>query len=204
MAEAGSWPSIQKHGLLSTSALLDLFEIKGKKRAEIETQCRPESIKISHPKYGTAVIRDQKPLRENNLRKLLDGMSVEDYCLSLNQKTFFWTRKERLEGLLNAIAYRGRSHTVLTVDTGALVSKHEKDIWISHINSGCTVFGVGRRGSYTFQRISDYDFDDMKKKKRENAIVELAVDYSVEDISDFVICVDEWKGKNPIRNIWEK
>jgi hypothetical protein len=27
MAEAGSWPSIKRHGLLSTTALLDLFEI---------------------------------------------------------------------------------------------------------------------------------------------------------------------------------
>ena len=27
MAELSSWPSIQRHGLLSTSALLDLYEI---------------------------------------------------------------------------------------------------------------------------------------------------------------------------------
>jgi hypothetical protein len=29
MAEADTWDSIREHGLLSTSALLDLFEIKG-------------------------------------------------------------------------------------------------------------------------------------------------------------------------------
>ncbi len=30
VAEAGSWPSIQAHGLLSTSALLDLFGSAGR------------------------------------------------------------------------------------------------------------------------------------------------------------------------------
>ena len=29
MAAEGSWPSIQRHGLLSTSALLDLYEVCG-------------------------------------------------------------------------------------------------------------------------------------------------------------------------------
>ena len=29
MAEAGSWESVKRHGLLSTTALLDLFEVSG-------------------------------------------------------------------------------------------------------------------------------------------------------------------------------
>jgi Family of unknown function (DUF7002) len=32
MAEANIWPSIEKHGLLSTTALLDLFEVNGNRR----------------------------------------------------------------------------------------------------------------------------------------------------------------------------
>ena len=32
MAQVGSWPSIERNGLLSTSALLDLFQIKGEAR----------------------------------------------------------------------------------------------------------------------------------------------------------------------------
>ena len=32
MAEAGSWPSIKERGLLSTTALLDLFELEGESR----------------------------------------------------------------------------------------------------------------------------------------------------------------------------
>lgn len=75
MAEGGSWPSIEKHGLRSTSALLDLFEISGDERQRIEDRRRPESVEIHHPVFGTALIRDNKPVNEKVLRRTLDGMS---------------------------------------------------------------------------------------------------------------------------------
>lgn len=111
---------------------------------------------------------------------------------------------ERLARLLNARAYRHRSHTVLTVDTRALVTQHQNSIWLSHINSGSAIFGSGRRGIYTFKRISEYPFEEMRKKKKDDAIVELAVDYVVKDISKLVIRVEEWTGQNPIQTIWER
>src|SRR5438046_1179806 len=104
MAESGSWPNIREHGLLSTSALLDLYEVEGQKRFEIESQWRPESVPICHPTYGNAIIRDQKPLRETTLAKNLDGMTTREYYELLNKKTFFWVRKERLVSLLQARA----------------------------------------------------------------------------------------------------
>jgi len=203
MAESGSWPRIQRHGLLSTSALLDLFEINQEKRHAIESEWRPQSVEIHHPTYGSAVIRDQKPLHEGTLRKLLDGMSAAEYYAMLNKRTFFWVRRERLEGLLNARAYRGRAHCVLTVETRALLAKHRDDVWLSHINSGAT-FGSGRRGIDTFKRISQYPFEEMRKKRGENAVVELAVDYAVKDIGEFTIRVEDWIGQNPVRTIWQK
>ncbi len=203
MAESGSWPSIQRHGLLSTSALLDLFEINDNARYMIESKQRPENVTIHHPIYGSAVIRDQKPLRENTLKKLIDGMSTKEYYELLNRMTFFWARKVRLERLLNARAYRNKTHTVLTIDTRSLLNKHQGQIWLTHINSGASIYGVGRRGVGTFQRIIDYPFDDLRKKKKDDAIVEVAVDYAVKDISKHTILVEEWKGKNPIRTIWE-
>jgi hypothetical protein len=204
MAESGSWPSIRSHGLLSTKALLDLFEKKGQERFEIESQWRPESVEINHPIYGYAVVRDQKPLRDVGLKRLLDGMSVREYYELLNGKTFFWVRRERLETLLNAKAYRDRSHTVLTVDTNDLVRKYQNIISLSPINSGAIIRGRSRRGVGIFKRIRDYPFDEMKKKKREEAIVELAVDYAIKDISELVIRVEEWMGSKPIQLIWEK
>jgi hypothetical protein len=205
MAESGSWPSIKKRGLLSTTALLDLFDVKGNERDAIESRCREESKIVQHKIHGTAVIRGQMVLPETKLEYLLlDGMTPREYYRLLNRKTFFWVRRERLEGLLRARPYRGRSHTVLTVDTKDLVTRYEKKIWLSRINSGAAIYGVGKRGSSTFHRIRDYPFEENKKKKKEDAIVELAVDYAVKDISELTVRVEEWFENKPIRTIWVK
>jgi len=37
MADAQSWDSIQKHGLLSTSSLLDLFGVKGREGRKLRS-----------------------------------------------------------------------------------------------------------------------------------------------------------------------
>jgi hypothetical protein len=125
MAEAGSWPAIQEHGLLSTSALLDLFEVDGEERRLIESVRRPRSVTIDHPEHGTAVIRDQIPLNPTILQRSLVGMTPEEWCIALNSRVFFWAEEERLARMLGAKAYRDRPHDVLTVDTASLVSAHE-------------------------------------------------------------------------------
>ena len=203
MAESGSWPSIQRHGLLSTTALLDMYEVNANDRFTIESQQRRESVTIHHPVYGSAVIRDQKPLREGTLQKLIDGMSTREYYELLNRMTFFWARRVRLERLLNARAYRNKTHTVLIVDTRSLINTHQNRIWLTHINSGASIYGVGRRGVGTFKRIIEYPFEEMIKKKKDDAIVEVAVDYAVKDIFKHTIRVEEWFEKNPVRIIWE-
>ena len=70
MAEDGSWESIQRHGLLSTSALLDRFEIEDEQRFAVESARRPEFIRIEHPEYGTALVRDNKPMQEKALESV--------------------------------------------------------------------------------------------------------------------------------------
>ena len=49
MAECGSWPSIKRHGLLSTSALLDLFEVSDAERFSIESTWRSREVTVEHP-----------------------------------------------------------------------------------------------------------------------------------------------------------
>ena len=90
MAAEGSWPSIQLHGLLSTSALLDRFEVTGEERDRIERRHRPESISIRHEEHGHAVVRDQKPMSEGGLlRALKDGLTPSDWYSTLNERVFF-------------------------------------------------------------------------------------------------------------------
>ncbi len=42
MAECGSWPSIKRHGLLTTSALIQLFGVGDAERLRLEAEWGPE------------------------------------------------------------------------------------------------------------------------------------------------------------------
>ncbi|MEX2181322.1 MAG: hypothetical protein WD771_04725 [Gemmatimonadaceae bacterium] len=192
MAEDGSWVSIERFGLLSTIALLDLFEIYGEDRDKLLSEHRPDSVTIRHPDHGVAVIRDQKPMTENRLAHcLMDGITPRKWYELINQRVFFWLSEERLLRLLSARAYRGRAHTVLHIHTRPLVEAYADSIELTPINSGNTL-PVGRsRGRDTFRTIADYPFDAMcRTRKAQDAVAELSVLYGVPNIRDFVTRVE--------------
>lgn len=139
VAEAGSWESIRRHGLLSTSALLDLFEVQGELRQQLESEHRPRSVPITHPLHGSAVIRDQNPLNMTRLAGCLTGMSAQEWLRELNRRVFFWPSEQRLTRLLGAKAYRDQEHDVLIVDTRSLVERHRRNITLAPINTGATI-----------------------------------------------------------------
>lgn len=195
MAEAGAWPSIERHGLLSTLALLDLFEVNGDRRRAILSDHRPESIRIMHPQHGAAVIRDQKPMRESALRTCLRGMTPQQWYEILNSRVFFWVTGERVRTLLNARAYRNREHTVITIETAALLARYADRMSLSPINSGSTIYKPQDRGDETFRSFDQYPFEDRRKLRGlRNAIAEAAVVYSVPDLREFVLRVENRKG----------
>jgi Family of unknown function (DUF7002) len=193
MAESGSWQSVREHGLLSTSALLDLFEYRGRRRDAIESQHRPVSVEITHPRYGSAVIRDQKPMSDGALRRCLQGMTPQEWYRVLNSYVFFWLTPERLSTLLNAGSYKDEAHCVLELDTQSLVARHHRSILLSPMNSGCTRPFAHPRGRDTFKPIAEFPFDQ-RRNRGSNAVVELAVQYSVPDVRDFVVDVKQMKG----------
>jgi len=194
MAELGSWPSIQRHGLLSTTALLDLFEIKGEQRFRVESRWRARSETINHPLYGKGVVRDQKPMPEHELQKCLDGVTPQEWYEFLNGKCFFWATQDRLLRMLQAWAYRNRSHCVLTVDTGGLVEKHAKRIALCSFNSGFA-YDQRKRGLDSFRPLKEY---------QSPWVAEVAVDYSVPDVAVHTLKVEEWGKDKRIRVIWER
>jgi hypothetical protein len=204
MAEEGMWDAIRERGLLSTSALLDLYKIDGDDRVVIESQHRPESVVLNHPVYGPAIVRDQKPMRETSLRKCLINMTPREWYEFLNGRAFFWMTKERLLRLLAARAYRDRVHCVLTIDTHRLLSVHSERIRLSPINSGSTIYRPKARGRDTFLSLRDYPFDERKRARGvRNAIAEMCVDYSVPDIADFVVRVAHMRGSEEIEILHE-
>jgi hypothetical protein len=204
MAEKGIWPSIERHGLLSTTALLDLFEINGDLRRRIETEHRPQSVTITHPKHGNATIRDQKPMREGPLRECLQGMTPRQWYSMLNGRVFFWVTEDRVQTLLNAKAYRDHIHTVVTVETRSLLKKYASVIALSPINSGSTIYNPRPRGPETFRSLADYPFEERRKLRGvANAVAEEAVGYAVLDLRDFVIRVEHRKGSRIVEILYK-
>jgi hypothetical protein len=186
MAEHGTWDSIRQHGLLSTAALLDLFGISGPDRMRIEGSRRKLPIEISRGKGRKAVIRDQGPMSDSKLAACLrDGLTPADWYRTLNGKVFFWLTQQRLETLM--AAYSDRQHLVLEVDTAQLLKRYADKILLAPMNTGCTSPMAFPRGLNTFLPPHEYPFEENKKKKggAKKAIVELTVEYSVKDISEF-------------------
>jgi hypothetical protein len=205
MAERDSWPSVRKYGLLSTTALLDHFEVAAPLRAAIECKRRPASVTLERNGLGRAVVRDQFPMDDKGLcRCLEDGLSPEDWYRTLNAKVFFWLTRERLLRLLNAGNYRLQEHDVLALDAMSLIHAYEDKIWFSPINSGCTKPFPHPRGRRTFQRIADYPYAHWKaKRRRGERVVEVAMDHAVPDAAKFVTRVVLMKASVELEVLFE-
>jgi hypothetical protein len=189
MAEEGSWPSIQQHGLLSTTALLDLFEVPADERHALEARRRPESVPIHHPVHGRAWIRDNKPINETVLRRTLEGMTEEQFYRTLNSRVFFWVSTDRLDRLRAAPPYRNRRHDILELDTAALLQRHHDRVELCHLNSGAVHPAANYpRGEGTFAPIETYRYGERKLVSNE-PVVEVTALYSVPDARDFVVNV---------------
>jgi hypothetical protein len=204
VAARGSWDSICRHGLLCTSALLDLFGMTGEARRQLEEKHRPELVTITHPTYGAAVIRDQKPMSDSGLRRALINATPKRWYKLLNGKVFFWLTEERLDRFLSARAYRSQAHCVITIDTRLLLKKFSRSVWLSPINSGCTKPYPHKRGMNLFKKIVSYPFDARRKYGLQNAIAELAIDNHVSGIKTIALQAEERGANRVSRVFWER
>jgi hypothetical protein len=187
MAEGGSWASIRRHGLLSTDALLDLFEVTAETRSPILTQQRTRDVPITHSEHGRAVVRDQKPLNRAKLEGSLDGCTFDQWLQLLNSRVFFWLTTERLQTLMCAREYCAETHVVLILDTLRLATDFQKCITLAPMNTGNTRPFAHRRGLSTFSRMSEYPFEERLRRPLYYTVVELAVERGVRNIMDHVI-----------------
>ncbi|MCY4596045.1 MAG: hypothetical protein OXC19_14770 [Bryobacterales bacterium] len=205
MAHQDSWPSIHEHGLLSTSALLHLFEIVGEERRAIEAAHRRDSVKIVHPVHGRAVIRDQKPMSDKKLASCLtNGMTPASWYRELNRRVFFWATRERLQCMVDARAYRSDPQIVLTINTRRLVDQYEDQIEVTTINTGSTAYQAQARGPDTFVPLAEFDYDKSRRKRgRRKAIAEIVVNDTVPDVTDLIVLAERWIGGDPSSVIWQ-
>jgi hypothetical protein len=188
MAQFGSWPLIRAQGLLSTSALLDLYGIDGNERARIECSLRRKPVQITTADGNSAWIRDQRPMSEGKLASCLkDGLTPTQWFRMLNERVFFWLTEARLKTLMQA--YSDSPQLILEVDTSALLATHGDKVYLTPMNTGCTSPMAFPRGLSSFLPPNEYPFIENCKKKggRQKAIVELTVLRSVPNIADLTI-----------------
>ena len=192
MAEFGSWDGISKYGLLSTSALLDLFEVTGRRREAIESCRRASSVTISHPKHGTAIIRDQKPISDSKLIKCLQDCSPRDWYQLLNSRVFFWPTEDKVLNLLSARAYRKCKHTIIVVNSEPLIRKYQSNVYLSPINTGAVVYRPTARGPKTFIPFNNWPSDVKRTTgKLRKEVTEVAFEYGILDIVRYVLYIAE-------------
>ena len=193
MAESGTWPSIKKRGLLSATAVLDVFHLAGGARAIYESQQRPSKMEVVAGRADSIILRDQKPMpRDRLLRALTDGTTPEEWYALINSKVFFWAHEARLLTLLNARDYRNLEHDVITIDAEPFVRDYAEKIWLCHMNSGNTWPIPHHRGRDVFRRIKDYPVNANGKPVK--PVAELVVDYCVPDVEKYVIEVRRMRG----------
>ncbi len=191
MADAAAWPSIRRHGLLSTSALLDLYGIKGEERDRIERTRRPEAIPITHTDYGQLFINDQRPMTDETLGPALIDMTPAEWYAHLNARVFFWVGEARLERLLNTYRARdkvGFGSTILVLDTAKVMARHAAQTMLSPINSGFSLRYAQKRGRETFLPLADYPFEQwMKKRGKADAVAECTILGGVPSMEDLLV-----------------
>jgi hypothetical protein len=199
MAERGSWPAIRRHGLLSTSALLDLCDVPQPERPAIEAARRPAGVVLDGPEGERIVIRDNKPMNDASLARVLQGgLQPEDWYRTLNARTFFWLSEKRLRRLLEAGSYRTAQHDIIILDARALVDAYRECITLSPINSGATSRFPVARGPETFRRVADYPYAEWRKKRAKGErVVELAVTGGVPDIARFALALTRMGAGEP-------
>ncbi len=183
-------PTIERHGLLSTAALLDLYGVQGNRRKMIEGTCRRTTEMLDDPVHGPATINDQSPMSDAALRKCLHrGLGVADWLALLNGRVFFWASKKGLQTLAGAKANRGLTPIVLEFCTVNLVEAYKSRVELSPLNSGNTTHDPVRRGKDWFSPLGKYSYVEWSKlrgKKAPDVVREVTILGGVTDYKRYL------------------
>lgn len=205
MAEDGSWPSIRDRGLLSTKAIVDLYQPNDQVKADILAVVRRKKITLTRNGLPDVTIRDQLPAKFLNAC-LEEGVTPQEYLDALNGRAFFWLSRERLMKLLQAQQYRNLRQTVLHVDTSALLNAYPDRVQLAPYNTGSMhVPTAPKRGPGVFSDLADYPYDEWARRRGRSGepVVELTIDYAVPDISEYVTRVETWADSTPVEVLYD-
>ena len=192
LAEETNWPSIRRHGLLSTTSLLNQAGLRGERRKRIERSRRLEHTEVSDGVY----VRDHKPLPAEALRRCLIRMTPAEWYALINSKVFFWLDTDRLNRQRGAC--EPRPQVVLEIDTARLVARYADRIALSPINTGNARRQPAKRGRCTFVPYGAWVESEWSlereglralRSRQRCPPAELTIADAVPDIMSFVKCV---------------
>lgn len=190
-ASERAWPSIQRHGLLSTQRLLQLYDVSPNDQRMLLSHQRPHSVELQAPGMPPAVVRDQKPMKFLR-EKIAPGESVEEFLTAINARVFFWPSVERLERLQRAKEYRGHAQVILHVSTRMLVDRYESQIELCRFNSGAVMqMNHPVRGRESWMPIARYPHDEYRRRHgRVGALAEVTVLDAVPNVLELVVDIE--------------
>ena len=168
--------SIHKHGLLSTSSLLDLFEVPETDRQLYEREPRSKAVTLVHSLHGRTVLNDQAPLHAGGLSRCLDGMTSEEWCRELNSRVYLRPVRDRSQCIWKTKLTNSLKRLTLVADTREFLAVYEEELAATSINPGYTLRDPTRRGRYTFTPLRElFDAPSLTMK----SIAELSVLHKV-------------------------
>ena len=177
LSAEGSWPGIQRHGLLSSKLILNRFGADHQRVLEIETHRLSRSYPLQSQEHGSFVLRDRTTLSHPELTHALQGSCSPGRWIDLlSQRVFFSAQRKSLDSLLQAPLNRKLSHVVLEVNTGRLFDNYGSAIEVADINTGYTKRQPAFRSPQTFQSPASYT------RTGSRSIVEVTVLNSVPEI----------------------
>lgn len=185
----GALPSMRKHGLLSTTRLLTLFEVPSIQFKEIGETVRPTSMVLTHDTLGTVKISDNAPIDEGKLSRCLDDeLQVSDWMRILNRRVFFWVDTVNLDNHLRACIRRGEDREVLVFDTLKIARRYLAKMEVSAINTGSTLRRPVRRGIRTFAAAEKYSYSKWQKLRGgRDKIKELTILDGLTDLDAYLV-----------------
>jgi hypothetical protein len=138
---------------------------------------RPESVSVPTP-WGTALIRDQRPLHPRHL-ELQPGFSFEDLIGLLNRHVFFWPgtdAKPSRYGRNHFARYASSAPVFLRFPTGCLFERYPDAIRFCRYNSGAPRTVRGRKSP----RGPDLFLPPERFSGKPSDVVEVAIPTDVE------------------------
>lgn len=191
LAEADNWPSIEKRGLMSAAALLDLPGVTAEDKDRVRAHRAVRTV------LGNgAVVRDQTPMPPAALQCCLHGMTPRQWYALLNTKVFFWVDPERLHRHLHAC--RRSAQVVMVMDATALLRTYAPQASVTPFNTGNARRKPAFRGRATFVPYAAWVRSGWQQettalgtrpRPRNHRPAELTVDHAVPDAMRFVIDV---------------